>query len=188
MSTLTQLINRASDEYIRKYIIEVDNQSLDEEELIHDINQINDKINKFLETHKKHSLASNINLTEGLENNRKELENKLHKLRLFNYTSGNVFEEPISLYENIMDGLNVANQNINSSLSLFSIPSARNLLWKEKIINKYKEVNSKDKPIHKDNLMSKITKGHSYYGKTVKVDKKDKKDKKSKKYSELYAG
>ncbi|UQW81649.1 hypothetical protein MNY58_00610 [Staphylococcus edaphicus] len=100
MKTLSDLTEQACQEFVNKYISEVDSQSLKESELEEDIRELEVRIAhlesmtislKQKSSKNRTAINGNKNMISSLEHQKEELEKKLRKLRQFNQTSPAIF-------------------------------------------------------------------------------------------------
>ncbi|MDK7114909.1 T7SS effector LXG polymorphic toxin [Staphylococcus pettenkoferi] len=135
IKTLGDLTEQACSTFVDKYKSEVDTQSLKESELeedIHELKQQIDDLNSISEsTPPGNSLliAAHHRMIESLENQKRDLEDKLNKLRIFNNESANIFKEVESFKQTVQQGIEQARTSWDSGTQTFNIPSTKELKW-----------------------------------------------------------
>ncbi|MCY1569410.1 T7SS effector LXG polymorphic toxin [Staphylococcus pettenkoferi] len=135
IKTLGDLTEQACSTFVDKYKSEVDTHSLKESELeedIHELKQQIDELNSISEsTPPGNSLliAAHHRMVESLENQKRDLEDKLNKLRLFNRESANIFKEVESFKQTVQQGIEQARTSWDSGTQTFNIPSTKELEW-----------------------------------------------------------
>ena len=166
IKTLGDLTEQACSTFVDKYKSDVDTQSLKESELeedIHELKQQIDELNSISESTPAGSsllIATHHRMVESLENQKRDLEDKLNKLRLFNNESANIFKEVESFKQTVQQGIEQARMSWDSGTQTFNIPSTKELEWTKvtqqvvlkvqvnKILQKLKEgktINSNEK-------------------------------------------
>ncbi|ASE36979.1 T7SS effector LXG polymorphic toxin [Staphylococcus pettenkoferi] len=149
IKTLGDLTEQACSTFVDKYKSEVDTQSLKESELeedIHELKQQIDDLNSISEstpTDNSLLIATHHRMVEGLENQKRDLEDKLNKLRLFNNESVNIFKEVESFKQTVQQGIEQARTSWDSGLQTFNIPSTKELKWAKVTQQKAVEVQVK---------------------------------------------
>lgn len=146
IKTLGDLTEQACNTFVDKYKSEVDTQSLKESELEEDIRELQqqiDELNSISEsTPPGNSLliAAHHRMVESLENQKRDLEDKLNKLRLFNNESANLFKEVESFKQTVQQGIEQARTSWDSGTQTFNIPSTKELEWTKVVQQKAIEV------------------------------------------------
>ncbi len=138
MKTLSELTEQACNEFVSKYQTEVDSQSLKESELEEDIHKLALHITKAKNLNdslkKKASdnigaITGNIMIIANLEQQKKELEEKLRKLREFDDNSTNIFKEVEGFQKNVEQGLNLVKTSWDPIKQTFNIPKSKDMEW-----------------------------------------------------------
>lgn len=135
IKTLGDLTEQACSTFVDKYKSDVDTQSSKESELeedIHELKQQIDELNSISESTPAGSsllIATHHRVVESLENQKRDLEDKLNKLRLFNNESANIFKEVESFKQTVQQGIEQARTSWDSGTQTFNIPSTKELEW-----------------------------------------------------------
>lgn len=148
---LSEAVEQAVKQFPATYISDVANGDLKQAELEEKISQADSLITQAEELARQlqSSTMSDISKSVQLSANEKmiglygtvkrELEEKLRKLVLFNYTSASIFAEITVLEAAVKQGLDQTIDAFSSSTGSFSLPSKDELAWRTTIIDKLKE-------------------------------------------------
>ncbi|MCG2389709.1 LXG domain-containing protein [Staphylococcus epidermidis] len=138
IKTLGELTEQACNDFVDQYQSEVDSQSLKESELLEDIEELNKQISQLeaMNASLKHKSSKNSSLLSGnhqmissLEQQKKELEEKLRKLRQFDAKSPNIFKEVESFQKTVQQGINQAKTAWDPGKQTFNIPAGKDMEW-----------------------------------------------------------
>ncbi|MCG2112322.1 LXG domain-containing protein [Staphylococcus epidermidis] len=138
IKTLGELTEQACNNFVDQYQSEVDSQSLKESELLEDIEELNKQISQLeaMNASLKHKSSKNSSLLSGnhqmissLEQQKKELEEKLRKLRQFDAKSPNIFKEVESFQKTVQQGINQAKTAWDPGKQTFNIPAGKDMEW-----------------------------------------------------------
>lgn len=148
---LSETVEEAVKRFPEEYLSNVDSGDLKQSELEEKIRQASNLISQAEEIGKQirasttpdvtksFQLSSNAMMIGMYEAIKHDLEKKLRKLVLFNYTSLSIFAEIVVLEAAVNQGLAQTKNAFSSSTGTFSIPSKDNLAWRTTIADKLKE-------------------------------------------------